>query len=109
MVEIMERLRDRPVEKLSPLCNILLGRVKPSPAVEIRDLKFTNETLNDSQKEAVRFSLAAPEIALIHGPPGVHISVSWLTQDGKDIYSHRNHKTTHLIIHITFPPRRRTI
>ncbi|GKZ39278.1 DNA-binding protein SMUBP-2 [Aspergillus brasiliensis] len=36
----------------------------------IGPLEFTDPTLNDSQKEAIRFALAAREIALIHGPPG---------------------------------------
>src|SRR5208282_5670732 len=71
MRETMERLRDTPINELSPLTNILLGRTKPSAVQELIDLKFIDETLNDSQKDAVRFSLSASEIALIHGPPGV--------------------------------------
>ena len=38
---------------------------------EIRDLDFVDKTLNESQQDAVRFALASPEVALIHGPPGV--------------------------------------
>lgn len=34
-------------------------------------LEFFDPSLNDSQKEAVKFTLEAPEVALIHGPPGV--------------------------------------
>ncbi|KAL8170111.1 UNVERIFIED_CONTAM: DNA-binding protein SMUBP-2 [Gekko kuhli] len=33
-------------------------------------LKFYNESLDASQKEAVRFSLAQKELSVIHGPPG---------------------------------------
>lgn len=33
-------------------------------------LKFYNESLDASQKEAVCFSLAQKELAIIHGPPG---------------------------------------
>lgn len=33
-------------------------------------LKFHDESLDASQKEAVCFSLAQKELALIHGPPG---------------------------------------
>lgn len=33
-------------------------------------VEFTDPTLNDSQKDAIRFALAAKDIALIHGPPG---------------------------------------
>ena len=71
MRETMEQLRDTPISELSSLANILLGRTKPSAVQELVDVKFIDETLNDSQKDAVRFSLSAPEIALIHGPPGV--------------------------------------
>jgi DNA polymerase alpha-associated DNA helicase A len=34
-------------------------------------LTYFDETLNDSQKKAVEFALAAREVAAIHGPPGV--------------------------------------
>src|SRR6266496_1523664 len=71
MRDTMEKLRDTPVNELSSLANILLGRTKPSAVQDFIDIKFIDETLNDSQKDAVRFSLSAPEIALIHGPPGV--------------------------------------
>ncbi|KAJ5115233.1 hypothetical protein NUU61_000992 [Penicillium alfredii] len=33
-------------------------------------VEFTDSTLNDSQKDAIRFALASQDIALIHGPPG---------------------------------------
>jgi DNA polymerase alpha-associated DNA helicase A len=74
MCDTMERLRDTPQDKLSPLSNILLGRSAPTKVEEIQDIKFIDETLNDSQKDAVRYCLSAPEIALIHGPPGVLIA-----------------------------------
>lgn len=72
MRETMERLRDTHISELSSLPKIVLGQMKPSAVQELIDVKFIDETLNDSQKDAVRFSLSAPEIALIHGPPGVH-------------------------------------
>ena len=34
-------------------------------------IKWFDETLNDSQKRAVEFTLRANEVACIHGPPGV--------------------------------------
>jgi DNA polymerase alpha-associated DNA helicase A len=73
MRDTIERLGNTPTNELSSLANILLGRAKPSSVQELLDVKFIDETLNDSQKDAVRFSLSAPEIALIHGPPGVQI------------------------------------
>lgn len=33
-------------------------------------MKWHDPTINDSQKEAIRFALATREVALIHGPPG---------------------------------------
>jgi DNA polymerase alpha-associated DNA helicase A len=33
-------------------------------------VEFIDPTLNDSQKDAIRFALASQDIALIHGPPG---------------------------------------
>ena len=39
--------------------------VDSSPEVE-----FTDPSLNNSQKEAIRFALASNDIILIHGPPG---------------------------------------
>lgn len=33
-------------------------------------IEFLDPTLNDSQKEAIRFALASKDIVLIHGPPG---------------------------------------
>jgi DNA polymerase alpha-associated DNA helicase A len=71
MSDTMIRLRDSTVTDLSSLADILLGRSDPSPVQKLADVKFIDETLNDSQKDAVRFCLSAPEIALIHGPPGV--------------------------------------
>jgi DNA polymerase alpha-associated DNA helicase A len=41
---------------------------------EVKDdgqLRWFDETLNDSQKEAVRFVLGMKEVGCIHGPPGV--------------------------------------
>ena len=37
---------------------------------ELGDLEFFNESLNNSQREAVRKSIAARDFFLIHGPPG---------------------------------------
>ena len=59
------------MDKLPPLAGILLGRTSPSAITEMMDVKFFDETLNESQEDAVRFSISAPDLALIHGPPGV--------------------------------------
>lgn len=41
-----------------------------SPAVSSEPLKLYNESLDASQREAVSFSLAQRELAIVHGPPG---------------------------------------
>ncbi|KAH3684237.1 hypothetical protein WICPIJ_004794 [Wickerhamomyces pijperi] len=46
--------------------------IPPSPSqlsTSLKDLKFNNDRLNTSQKEAINFSLNSP-ISIIHGPPG---------------------------------------
>ncbi|CAL1709626.1 unnamed protein product [Somion occarium] len=54
----------------TPLLRVLLGLSQPSEKVPVQDLTFFDETLNPSQREAVRFALESPEMACIHGPPG---------------------------------------
>jgi DNA polymerase alpha-associated DNA helicase A len=70
MKETMETLRDTPPAELSTLSRIMLGQSKPSELKDLGEIKFFDETLNSSQKQAVQFALSAPELALIHGPPG---------------------------------------
>ena len=52
----------------------LLGKTEPEfnagDGDELEELEFFNESLNNSQREAVRKSLAARDFFLIHGPPG---------------------------------------
>jgi DNA polymerase alpha-associated DNA helicase A len=71
MRDTMEKLKGTPTGELSSLAQILLGQARPSQIHDLVDVKFIDETLNDSQKQAVRFCLSVPDIALIHGPPGV--------------------------------------
>ncbi|KAG9070124.1 hypothetical protein KI688_009456 [Linnemannia hyalina] len=55
------------------LTNVLFGRQNPTfdeTWANLSSVKFLDPTLNPSQQEAVRFSLAAEQVALIHGPPG---------------------------------------
>ncbi|RMZ23603.1 hypothetical protein D0859_12350 [Hortaea werneckii] len=35
-----------------------------------QEIQWNDPSLNDSQKEAIRFTLASREVSLIHGPPG---------------------------------------
>jgi DNA polymerase alpha-associated DNA helicase A len=53
---------------LTKLHRILLGQ--ETPVLEEREVtKFFDETLNDSQKSAVKFSLGS-DVSVVHGPPG---------------------------------------
>jgi hypothetical protein len=48
----------------------LFGQTSPTPISPddlAADVAWKDETLNDSQKNAVRFALASREVALIHG------------------------------------------
>lgn len=62
----------------SSFIRVLFGLSSPSPVpqdltkdTDVGNISWIDPTLNDSQKDAVRFALASREVALIHGPPGV--------------------------------------
>ena len=75
----MESLRKLDEGRYTTLIRVLFGLDSPSPVsldpIEMADrggqLEFRDPTLNDSQKDAIRFALVSNEVALIHGPPGV--------------------------------------
>lgn len=75
----MERLKTMEEREYSTLTRVLFGLESPAPVSSGLDdsesisgpIEFVDQTLNDSQKEAVQFALASREVALIHGPPGV--------------------------------------
>ena len=54
--------------RLGHLRKVLMGEVAPAWR-ELPTLKFTRP-LNQSQQEAIRFAMAAQDVAIIHGPPG---------------------------------------
>ncbi|KAF9563861.1 P-loop containing nucleoside triphosphate hydrolase protein [Agrocybe pediades] len=56
--------------ELTSLIQVPLGMTPPSPRTPLQNLTFFDDTLNDSQKTAVKFCLESPEVACIHGPPG---------------------------------------
>ncbi|CEI88707.1 hypothetical protein RMCBS344292_03086 [Rhizopus microsporus] len=70
MLKGLEALQQRCDEGGSGLINVLLGQSDISAPQKMSNIQFFDETLNDSQKEAVRFALGSNEIALVHGPPG---------------------------------------
>lgn len=58
--------------EFSSLARVLFGLSSPSPPdlSGVDDVELFDASLNDSQKRAIKFALASPEVALIHGPPG---------------------------------------
>jgi superfamily I DNA and/or RNA helicase len=64
--------REAEHSRLAYLRNVFLGLRPPADGDPVRpeDLRFFNEGLNPSQQEAVRVALEAPDVALVHGPPG---------------------------------------
>ena len=78
---MMERLKKMEEREYSALTRVLFGLDTPNLVPqkiadfdpEIRDMDFIDKSLNDSQKDAIRFALASREVALIHGPPGVRL------------------------------------
>ncbi|PPQ95376.1 hypothetical protein CVT26_008221 [Gymnopilus dilepis] len=58
------------IGQLNDLIQVLLGMKPPSPKQKIDNIPFFDETLNESQKAAIKFCLESPEVACIHGPPG---------------------------------------
>ena len=70
----MERLEKTTENEYTILTRVLFGLDTPTPASqEEAKVDFVDQTLNDSQRDAVRFALASKEVALIHGPPGVSL------------------------------------
>ncbi|UNI14469.1 DNA helicase [Purpureocillium takamizusanense] len=77
MNQTMERLQKMPEAEYSSFIMVLFGLSSPSPVAadlanhaDFKDLAWLDPSLNDSQKDAIRFALASREVALIHGPPG---------------------------------------
>ncbi|CAD6574031.1 MAG: hypothetical protein ASARMPREDX12_006360 [Alectoria sarmentosa] len=67
----MERLKKMEEREYTTLTRMLFGFETPTPvAQDEAKLEFFDQTLNDSQRDAVRFALASREVAIIHGPPG---------------------------------------
>ncbi|KAL1601246.1 hypothetical protein SLS59_005399 [Nothophoma quercina] len=78
MNQTMTRLQKFSDQEYTPFMRVLFGQGSPSPLPSdlndpsnpLHKLEFNDPSLNDSQKEAIRFALASQEVALIHGPPG---------------------------------------
>lgn len=67
--EALERARGAARDRLAELRGVLLGEAVPTFAPEL-PLTPLDPGLNEAQQAAVRFALAAHDLAIIHGPPG---------------------------------------
>jgi DNA polymerase alpha-associated DNA helicase A len=68
----MERMAKMAEGEYSAFVRVLFGLSSPTMVEEEEgEVEWFDPTLNESQKDAIRFALASAEIALIHGPPGV--------------------------------------
>lgn len=77
MSQTMTRLQKMTESEYSSFIRVLFGLSSPSPVLPLSTggvedkIDWIDPSLNDSQKDAIRFALASREVALIHGPPGV--------------------------------------
>ena len=78
MNQTMEKLQKMDESQYTSFMRVLFGLSTPSPVPtdpesdpSVGKIEWFDPTLNDSQRDAIRFALASREIALIHGPPGV--------------------------------------
>ncbi|KGO48656.1 hypothetical protein PEX1_002750 [Penicillium expansum] len=72
MRQTMEKMVKMPETEYSHFMRVAFGHTTPLQldTEACGPVEFTDPTLNDSQKDAIRFALASRDIALIHGPPG---------------------------------------
>lgn len=81
MNQTMTKLQKMSESDYTPFIRVLFGMTSPTPVPvdlreldeEVKQIQFIDPTLNESQKDAIRFAIFSREIALIHGPPGVRI------------------------------------
>ena len=75
MNQTMGRLLKMKPDEYSTFVRVMFGLTNPSPVQEdlgsAEAVEWIDPSLNDSQKDAIKFALASREAALIHGPPGV--------------------------------------
>ncbi|EON69131.1 hypothetical protein W97_08317 [Coniosporium apollinis CBS 100218] len=78
MTQTMTRLQNFKEAEYTPFVRVLFGLSFPSPVPQnlsdpehgLDNIAWIDPSLNDSQKDAIRFALLSKEMALIHGPPG---------------------------------------
>lgn len=80
----MEKLKKMEEREYPVLMQVLFGLDTPTPVARdleelsegFKNLEFFDPTLNESQRDAIKFALASREVALIHGPPGVSYQIA---------------------------------
>ncbi|KAI9369873.1 P-loop containing nucleoside triphosphate hydrolase protein [Aspergillus egyptiacus] len=85
MNQTMEKMGKMMESNYTHFMRVAFGHTSPlQPDYEAsEEVEFVDPTLNDSQKESIRFALASRDIALIHGPPGTgktHTLIELITQ-----------------------------
>ncbi|KAG2229940.1 hypothetical protein INT48_001206, partial [Thamnidium elegans] len=71
MLNTLSQIKKGAIKRnLSVLAEVLLGLRHLSEPKDMTKINFKDTSLNEYQKEAVRFALGSPELSLIHGPPG---------------------------------------
>jgi DNA polymerase alpha-associated DNA helicase A len=72
MNQTMTRMSQMQESEYSSFLRVMFGLSSPSPITDLeKEVEWIDPSLNDSQKDAIRFALGSREVALIHGPPGV--------------------------------------
>jgi DNA polymerase alpha-associated DNA helicase A len=70
----MGKLQKMSDSETSPFVRVMFGQSSLASVSEseMNELKidWISESLNDSQKDAIKFAMVAQDVALIHGPPG---------------------------------------
>ena len=79
MNQTMTKLQRFTESEYTPFIRVLFGKSSLTPAPQdlldhgegLGEIGFIDPSLNESQKDAIRFAMASKEVALVHGPPGV--------------------------------------
>lgn len=72
MNQTMTRMQKMKEDEYSSFLRVLFGLTTPSLVADPdENIEWIDPSLNDSQKDAIKFALGSRETALIHGPPGV--------------------------------------
>jgi DNA polymerase alpha-associated DNA helicase A len=72
MFQVKHTSNPKQLPTVNGLHRVLMGLISLSPLDRnVEEPDWFDSSLNDSQREAVRFALSAPEVASIWGPPGL--------------------------------------